>query len=251
VKCDRSFFPALIREFLSEEEFTPLRNDAKALGQRIGKLINYLENYQKLPGNVERNTIKGPNSEKITGVTRQPNDIATNGPTHNRKTRNRTTRNRTTRNRTTRNRTTRNRTTRNRTTRNPKTFKLPNGSFRSFYLSVHHQNLYTTMATFELYTDKAGEFRFRLKAGNGENILASEGYKAKASATNGIESVKKNASDDANYECKSTNAGHSFNLLAGNKQVIGTSQVYSSESSRDNGIESVKKNAPGAEVKEV
>ncbi|MBK8581924.1 MAG: YegP family protein [Flavobacteriales bacterium] len=107
------------------------------------------------------------------------------------------------------------------------------------------------MATFELYTDKAGEFRFRLKAGNGENILASEGYKAKASATNGIESVKKNASDDANYECKSTNAGHSFNLLAGNKQVIGTSQVYSSESSRDNGIESVKKNAPGAEVKEV
>ncbi len=46
---------------------------------------------------------------------------------------------------------------------------------------------------FELYTDKAGEFRFRLKARNGEVIAISEGYKAKASALNGIESVKKNA----------------------------------------------------------
>lgn len=48
---------------------------------------------------------------------------------------------------------------------------------------------------FELYVDKAGEFRFRLKAGNGEIILASEGYKSKDSCKNGIESVKKNAPD--------------------------------------------------------
>ena len=46
---------------------------------------------------------------------------------------------------------------------------------------------------FEMYTDKAGEFRFRLKATNGEIIATSEGYKAKASCENGIESVKKNA----------------------------------------------------------
>lgn len=46
---------------------------------------------------------------------------------------------------------------------------------------------------FELYTDKAGEFRFRLKARNGEVIATSEGYKAKDSALGGIESVKKNA----------------------------------------------------------
>ncbi len=46
---------------------------------------------------------------------------------------------------------------------------------------------------FEIYTDKAGEFRFRLKARNGEIVLASEGYKAKASCENGIESVRKNA----------------------------------------------------------
>lgn len=48
---------------------------------------------------------------------------------------------------------------------------------------------------FEIYADKAGEFRFRLKAKNGEPILASEGYKAKASCENGVESVKKNAPD--------------------------------------------------------
>ena len=46
---------------------------------------------------------------------------------------------------------------------------------------------------FEVYLDKAGEFRFRLKARNGEVIATSEGYKAKAGCLNGIESVKKNA----------------------------------------------------------
>ena len=48
---------------------------------------------------------------------------------------------------------------------------------------------------FEVYTDKAGEFRFRLKARNGEIIAVSEGYKKKPSCLNGIESVKKNAPD--------------------------------------------------------
>ena len=48
---------------------------------------------------------------------------------------------------------------------------------------------------FEVYTDKAGEFRFRLKATNGQVIATSEGYKAIASCLNGVESVKKNAVD--------------------------------------------------------
>ena len=50
-----------------------------------------------------------------------------------------------------------------------------------------------TNPKFELYEDKAGEYRFRLKARNGEIIAVSEGYKAKASCENGIESVRKNA----------------------------------------------------------
>lgn len=46
---------------------------------------------------------------------------------------------------------------------------------------------------FEMYVDKAGEFRFRLKAINGQEIAASQAYKEKSSCTKGIESVKKNA----------------------------------------------------------
>ena len=48
---------------------------------------------------------------------------------------------------------------------------------------------------FEVYKDKAGEFRFRLKATNGQIIATGEGYKALAGCMNGIESIKKNAPD--------------------------------------------------------
>jgi len=49
------------------------------------------------------------------------------------------------------------------------------------------------MYKFEIYKDKAGEFRFRFKASNGETMFGSEGYKSKASAVSAIESIKKNA----------------------------------------------------------
>lgn len=49
---------------------------------------------------------------------------------------------------------------------------------------------------FEVYNDKAGEFRFRLKATNGQIIAVSEGYKALSGCMNGIESVKKNADSE-------------------------------------------------------
>ena len=52
-----------------------------------------------------------------------------------------------------------------------------------------------TNPKFEVYKDKAGEFRFRLKARNGEIILVGEGYKAKASCLNGIDSIRRNAPD--------------------------------------------------------
>lgn len=105
---------------------------------------------------------------------------------------------------------------------------------------------------FEIYKDKAGEFRFRLKASNGQTILASEGYTAKSGCTNGIESVQKNAPSDSNYERKETSSGkYRFNLQSTNKQVIGTSESYETTAARDNGVESVKKNAPDASVVEV
>ena len=93
-----------------------------------------------------------------------------------------------------------------------------------------------------------GQFRFALKAGNGETILTSELYTTKAACENGIASVRKNAPEDARYERKAAKNGPMFNLKATNGQVIGTSEVYSSEKARDNGIESVKKNAPDAKL---
>ena len=54
-----------------------------------------------------------------------------------------------------------------------------------------------TNPKFEVYTDKGGEFRFRLKARNGEVIAASEGYKAKVSCLNGVDSVRRNVPDAA------------------------------------------------------
>lgn len=105
---------------------------------------------------------------------------------------------------------------------------------------------------FECYTDKAGEFRFRLKASNGNTILSSEGYKSKASCTNGIESVKKNCADPDRFVKETTAKGsYRFNLTAKNSQVIGSSQNYKSESGRNNGIKSVCANAPDASIVEV
>ena len=49
---------------------------------------------------------------------------------------------------------------------------------------------------FEVYLDKAGEYRFRLKATNGQIIAVGEGYKALASCLNGIESIRKNAAEN-------------------------------------------------------
>ncbi|MCS7027880.1 MAG: YegP family protein [Bacteroidia bacterium] len=105
------------------------------------------------------------------------------------------------------------------------------------------------MGKFVISKRKNGEFQFNLQADNGQTILTSEGYTTKASCINGIESVKKNSTEDDRYERKtSANGKFYFNLKATNGQVIGTSEMYESEESRENGIASVKRNAPDAEI---
>ncbi len=105
------------------------------------------------------------------------------------------------------------------------------------------------MEKFEITTRANGEFQFNLKAGNSQVILTSEGYTTKASCMNGIESVRKNSTDDSKFDrLQAKNGKWYFNLKAGNGQIIGTSEMYESTSGRDNGIESVKKNAPIAKV---
>jgi uncharacterized protein len=105
------------------------------------------------------------------------------------------------------------------------------------------------MAKFVITKRSNGEFQFNLKAGNGEGILASEGYTTKAGCEGGIDSVRKNSQDNSKFEKKeSSNGKYFFNLKATNGQIIGTSEMYESSSGRDNGIASVQKNAPDATV---
>lgn len=105
------------------------------------------------------------------------------------------------------------------------------------------------MGKFVISKRKNGEFQFNLKAGNGQVILTSEGYKTKPSCKNGIESVMKNSADDKRFERKTAKNGKfHFNLKATNGQVIGSSEMYETEKAMENGIASVAKNAPGAKV---
>jgi uncharacterized protein len=109
------------------------------------------------------------------------------------------------------------------------------------------------MAKFEVYqSGKKNEFRFRLKADNGQTILSSEGYTTRTAALNGIASVKKNAKDPKRVTKSQTpNNLYRFAFTAGNNEIIGVSQNYKSESGRNNGIDSVKRNAAKAEIKDV
>lgn len=107
------------------------------------------------------------------------------------------------------------------------------------------------MGKFVITKRANGEYQFSLKAGNGEGILASEGYASKAGCEGGIESVRKNSQDDSKFDKKeSSNGKYFFNLKATNGQIIGTSEMYESSSGRDNGIASVQKNAPDATVED-
>ena len=105
---------------------------------------------------------------------------------------------------------------------------------------------------FILKTAKDGQFFFNLKASNGEVILTSEMYKAKASALNGIDSVKKNSPDEKRYaKATSKNGKFYFTLKAANHQVIGNSEMYETEKACAAGIKSVMKNGTGAKTEEV
>jgi uncharacterized protein len=105
---------------------------------------------------------------------------------------------------------------------------------------------------FELKAAAGGQFMFNLKAGNHEVILTSELYTAKSGTEHGIESVKKNAPDDARFVRKTSKKDEPFFVLtATNGQTIGKSEMYLSTAAMEKGIESVKKNAPDADVKDL
>lgn len=104
---------------------------------------------------------------------------------------------------------------------------------------------------FVVYKGKDGQDYFRLKAGNGEVILSSEGYKSRKSCLNGIESVRKNSQDENRFEVRTAKDGRGYFVLkAANGQEIGRSQMYKSDSGCRNGKKSVANNAADAAVVE-
>ena len=105
---------------------------------------------------------------------------------------------------------------------------------------------------FVLKKAKGGQFMFNLVANNGRVVLTSERYKSKASALNGIKSVKKHARADKNFDrSKAKNGGARFVLKASNGEPIGRSQIYKGHSGCSGGISSVKRCAPGGKIDDV
>lgn len=102
---------------------------------------------------------------------------------------------------------------------------------------------------FVVFKGKDGQDYFRLKAGNGEVILSSQGYKTRKSCLNGIESVRKNSRETKRFVVNTAKDGRAyFVLMATNGQEVGRSQMYKSESGCKNGMKSVAKNAADAAV---
>ena len=92
-------------------------------------------------------------------------------------------------------------------------------------------------------------FTFAFVDAEGTTIVRSENYSAKKSALNGVESVKKNASDDSRYELKdSANGKFYFNLKASNGQVVGTSGMFASQDERQQAMAALKQQAASVEV---
>lgn len=106
---------------------------------------------------------------------------------------------------------------------------------------------------FQIYKDNVGEYRFRLKARNGEIILhSSQGYVYKYQCQNVVTSVKNNSPYDSRYSRNiATNGQYYFLLKTFNAEILGMSEMYNSIQARNNGIESVKTNAPIAPIEDL
>ena len=119
------------------------------------------------------------------------------------------------------------------------------------------------MGKFVVFKGKNDQFRFNLKAGNGEVIATSESYSSLAACRNGIESVRKNALapvedqtageelKNPKFELYQDKAGeYRFRLKASNGEIIAVGEGYTTKANCKNGIASIGRNAPDAEVEE-
>lgn len=107
-------------------------------------------------------------------------------------------------------------------------------------------------AKFEVKTTADGRFMFNLKAANGQVILTSQTYGTRQAALEGVDSVRRHAAENFNYDRRTASDGSPYFVMVANNAVeIGRSEMYSSSAAVENGIASVKTNAPVAEVSDV
>ena len=98
-------------------------------------------------------------------------------------------------------------------------------------------------------SDAKEPFSFIFVNAEGKTIVKSENYAQKASAKNGIESVKKKCQEDSRYELKeSSNNKAYFNIKSTNGQIVGTSALFDSETERTAAITELKANSEEAEI---
>lgn len=117
-------------------------------------------------------------------------------------------------------------------------------------LETNKQN--PMVGRFEVFKDHSDrKYYFRLKAGNGQTILDSQGYASKQGCMIGISSVRLNGGLDGSYDRKGVENGYIFHLKAANGEVIGHSQRYTSANARENGIRSVKYNVQLAKIRDL
>ncbi len=105
---------------------------------------------------------------------------------------------------------------------------------------------------FQVYKDKGGNFRFRLKNAEGSVVLSSDAYESKKTCLEAIKKVRNYAIHASYYERKTTNNGRfQFRLKAKNHHVIARSPAYESPSQRDAALSTVRQNAADVQVEEV
>lgn len=107
------------------------------------------------------------------------------------------------------------------------------------------------MGKYQITRTSNGQFRWVLRASNGDKLLTSETYTTKQNCLNGVASSKVSVSDNNFSKLTSLSGLPYFNQIANNYQVLGTSEMYSSTTARDNGIDSVKRNAPTATIEDL
>lgn len=107
------------------------------------------------------------------------------------------------------------------------------------------------MGKYQIKKTSNGQFRWTLKATNGETLLTSETYVSKQGCLDGVASSKASVADSNFRRLTSVRNEPYFTQNANNNQVLGTSEMYSSIYNRDNGIEAVKRFAPNAVIEDL